>query len=1008
MKRFTGESTSRTDLDPTLSPYTGWTRRTWEAHADAMLRAAAAYGSAGHARLRLPGPESASGRDSDELEGFARTFLLAAFRLKGAADGECEDLVEWYGAGLDAGTDPRSPERWPGLDDARTAQPRVEAASVALGLALTRERLWDRLDERVRNNVVDWLRPAVGAHYLEHNWLWFQMVTEAFLRSVGALVPGTVDGAVGEADRAWGLRRHELLYRADGWYSDGDGRDFDHYNGWAFHLYPLLWTTIEPDRDLADEYRARFEPRLRRYLDDAVHLVGGDGSPLIQGRSLIYRFAAAAPFWMGALTGATDLAPGLLRRAASGMVAHFAERGAPDERGLLPIGWHHEWVAMRQTYSGTGSPYWASKGMLGLALPASHPVWTAVEEPLPVERGDATRVVAAPGWAVSATRDDGIVRIANHGTDLVPEGRREAEHPLYARVGYSTATFPPLLGPDSTSPVAGAVSVLDDAGRGSHRTGFQARGTATGDGVAAALSRHTAFWLDDDGDGGAQDGPRVSVASVLRGSWEVRVVELAGAGSRRVRVGGWALAGEDDPTDVPGSDRDAGGASDIVDGSGLRSRVVDLAGSSVETGAYRDRGVSPLGDRVAVPWAVVEVSAGAPAVVAVGLARGDLDRAPGLTRQAAGLMIEWPDGTRTELVGSDEDGLREWRLASADLRAPVPPRATVVERPRLVVAVDPDMLDRLLDPADLARLERLTDLVRSPAGGRLEAPEAAEALASADIVLTGWGSGPVTRPLIEIAPRARLLVHAAGTVRPVIDEGSIRRGIQVSSMADLNALPVAEYATAMIALAAKRILPAGAYGPDRKPEPLGAEDGGFGGVVGIIGASRIGREVIARLRSSDLTPLVADPYLDDAAARRLGVERVELPELFARSRVVSLHAPLLDSTVGMVSAELLAAMPDGATLINTARGALVDEPALTAQVATGRISAILDVTYPEPPADDSPLWTLPGVLLTPHAAGTAGNELRRVGRGAVDEIERYVHGRRLRHEVTADAYGRTA
>ena len=931
-----------------------------------------------------------SGRDSDELEGFARTFLLAAFRIAGAPAGDVGELVEWYRAGLDAGTDPRSSERWLGLDDARTGQPRVEAASIALGLALTRERLWDGLDERVKNNIIDWLRPAVGAHYLEHNWLWFQMVTEAFLRSVGA--------PVSDADRAWGLRRNELLFRADGWYSDGDGRDFDHYNGWAFHFYPLLWSMIEPDRSLADEYRARFEPRLRRYLDDAVHLIGADGSPLIQGRSLIYRFAAAAPFWMGAMTGATDLPPGLLRRAASGMVEHFTAHGAPDERGLLPIGWHHEWVAMRQAYSGTGSPYWASKGMLGLALPASHPVWTATEEALPIETEDATRTIAAAGWAVSATSADGIVRVANHGTDLVPEGRHEAEHPMYARIGYSTATFPPLLGPDTRSPIAGAVSLLDAGGRGTHRTGFRARGTASAEGVAAAFSCHRAFWLRDED--AVEEGPLVSVASVLHGAWEVRIVQCEAQDAHPVRVGGWALAADEDP--VREDD------STVIDGTGLRSSLVVLSGSSVDFGVYRDAGVSPLGDRVAVPWAVVDAPVPSPIVVAMGLGRDEHDRPPQITRDGDRMTIVWSDGLRTVLAPmQDGDGVVEWRLPDAAMRAPVPAAARD-DRRRLVVAMDADMLDRILDPADRARLESLADVVQSPSGGAVEAPAAAELLAGADIVLTGWGSGPVTRPLIELAPRATLLVHAAGTVRPVIDEGSIRRGIRVSSMATVNAIPVAEYAAAMITLVAKRILPAYPRQAGDHLEPLGADDGGYGLIVGIVGASRIGRMVIDRLRSSDLRLLVADPYLDESDARRLGVQRVSLAELFAQSRVVSIHAPLLESTVGMVSAELLASLPDGATVINTARGALVDESALVAEVISGRISAILDVTHPEPPAESSPLWTLPGVLLTPHAAGTAGNEMRRIGKEAVDEIERYVLGRRLRHEVTAEAYARTA
>jgi phosphoglycerate dehydrogenase-like enzyme len=167
----------------------------------------------------------------------------------------------------------------------------------------------------------------------------------------------------------------------------------------------------------------------------------------------------------------------------------------------------------------------------------------------------------------------------------------------------------------------------------------------------------------------------------------------------------------------------------------------------------------------------------------------------------------------------------------------------------------------------------------------------------------------------------------------------------------------------------------------------------------VVGASRIGRRVIELLAPFDLDLLVSDPYLDAAAARRLGARLVGLDELFARSDVVSLHAPAVPATRGMIGAALLAAMRTGATLINTARGSLVDQDALVEQLRTGRIKAVLDVTEPEVTPADSPLWELPNVILTPHAAGALGNELHRLGAVAVDEVARLVAGEPLRHPV---------
>ena len=172
-----------------------------------------------------------------------------------------------------------------------------------------------------------------------------------------------------------------------------------------------------------------------------------------------------------------------------------------------------------------------------------------------------------------------------------------------------------------------------------------------------------------------------------------------------------------------------------------------------------------------------------------------------------------------------------------------------------------------------------------------------------------------------------------------------------------------------------------------------AIDGGYGTVVGILGASATGRALLEMLAPFDLVVLVADPTIDAAQAAALGVDLVDLDTLFDRSRVVSVHAPLVPETHHLVDARLLSRMGDGATLVNTARGAVVDHDALREELLTGRLRAVLDVTDPEPLPDDDPLWDLPNVTLTPHVAGSQGAELRRLGRSAVDEVRALVEGR---------------
>ncbi|MGW5638078.1 DUF2264 domain-containing protein [Streptomyces sp. NPDC003832] len=476
--------------DRAASPRTGFTRAHWEAAADRLLAAVEPYATADRALYHLPGDrQSFSGRLSDGLEGYARTLLLAAFRRDGTA-------LERYADGLAAGT----AGVWPRIE--HRGQPLVEAASVALALRLTRPLLWDRLDDPVRQRTADWLADALSAEPWPCNWELFPVTVGGFLDSVGH-EPEASRKAV---DR--GLERIERWYLGDGWYTDGDGRKFDYYNGWAMHLYPVLHAWLADDPALLDLYGGR----LSRHLRDYARLFAADGAPVRQGRSLTYRFATTAPLWLGALTGHTPLAPGLTRRLASGALRHFLERDALDDRGLLTLGWHGPDPAVLQDYSGPASPYWASKAFLCLLLPPEHEVWTATEEPAPAEGPDAAHPVGPPNWLVQSTTSDGLVRLHNHGSE------QPGYDPHYSRLAYSTATAPSAAYDNS-------VFVGDDPGR----TAIEPLGV--GDGWAA--SRHT-----------VPSGARVTSAVLVRGAVEVRVHLVTGAEpGTLVRVTGWPATG---------------------------------------------------------------------------------------------------------------------------------------------------------------------------------------------------------------------------------------------------------------------------------------------------------------------------------------------------------------------------------------------------------------------------------------------------------------------------------
>ena len=162
--------------------------------------------------------------------------------------------------------------------------------------------------------------------------------------------------------------------------------------------------------------------------------------------------------------------------------------------------------------------------------------------------------------------------------------------------------------------------------------------------------------------------------------------------------------------------------------------------------------------------------------------------------------------------------------------------------------------------------------------------------------------------------------------------------------------------------------------------------GNFRRTIGIIGASRIGRRVIQLLKPFDFNVLLYDPFIHPREAAELGVESVSLENLMRLSDVVSVHAPALPSTIGMIDCNRLSLMREGTTLINTARGIIVDEMDLIDELCTGRINAIIDVTDPEVPEPTSPLYNLPNVFLTPHIAGAIGGERERLGSSSLRKL----------------------
>lgn len=324
--------------------------------------------------------------------------------------------------------------------------------------------------------------------------------------------------------------------------------------------------------------------------------------------------------------------------------------------------------------------------------------------------------------------------------------------------------------------------------------------------------------------------------------------------------------------------------------------------------------------------------------------------------------------------------------------------------PKLAFAMAPAKTRHVFDERLLARLGTSCDILSAAPLEEFSSPAARSLLRQAEILVTGWGCPYVSPEVLAGMPRLRLVAHAAGTVKHTLDPAVYEAGIVVTHAAEANAVPVAEFTLAAIIFANKRVFELRELyrsDPSRcstwalMDEPIG----NYRRTVGLVGASRIGRKVASLLQMLEIDVLLADPFVDETDPLARLAELTDLDDLLARADIVSLHAPSLASTRHMIGARELKLMRDGATFINTARGALVDEAALIAELQTGRMQAVIDVTDPEIPPSGSPFYTLPNVFLTPHVAGAAGLERLRLGQMVIEEIERFIAGEPLRYAI---------
>lgn len=292
------------------------------------------------------------------------------------------------------------------------------------------------------------------------------------------------------------------------------------------------------------------------------------------------------------------------------------------------------------------------------------------------------------------------------------------------------------------------------------------------------------------------------------------------------------------------------------------------------------------------------------------------------------------------------------------------------EQIKILVSIpDGEVRDSFFSEEQRVRLERLGCVEWNANAEQYGEEELAEKLRGVDICISGWGNTPFHEKTLKYADKLKLIAHIGGSVRPMVGDAAFERGIRVCSGNRVFAESVAEGVLAYMLCSLRRIgeyearMAAGEW-----PSLIGTR-GLLGRSVGLVGYGMIAEYLVKFLKPFGCRIMVSSRHISAEELAEAGIEAAAAEEIFRTCDIVSLHSSLTARTKHSIGADLLNSMKDGALLVNTARGALIDEEALVLVLQKRPVWAALDVFETEPLPMDSPLRECERVLLMPHAAG---------------------------------------
>jgi len=545
----------------------------------------------GAASLPLEGMASNHGAAADVLEAFARPCLLASHWLA-ATGGEQmgftrEQVARWFREGLLAGTNPKKDTYWGAVTNYH--QHSVEMGALVLALEMARDWLWEPLDATERKQVLKWFRTVRGVGLHRNNHLFFGVFPICFLIREGA-------GAKEDTTLVfqW-LDILESMYLGKGWFIDGMNETVDHYNAYAFHFYGLWWGKLYGNMDpsRAQRWREKAVP----FLQDYSHFFAASGEQVPFGRSLIYRFAATAPFGLAHHCGIRDLSAGMSRRLCTKNLEFFMSKLPEDQP--LSVGWTDEFPALAEAYSCAGSPYWAAKAFAPLLLDPADPFWQAPEEPIPAEGPPFVRPIPIIGMVIRSY--EGAVELFNAESGVCPGNTAFGTY-KWGKTSFRTGVGFEVQSSDGEFP-------RDSALTAESQTGV----------VYGRHSTHALKCAEDEVAMAYVLGDKMSLFSLQvesriwwRDGWQLQLHKFDAHQKSRLTVGAYSLPSYDETHVVMLQGLSGWASSDVVEHSG-RNRTHILSANSrypiLQTDWIEGEGVliclSYCGSEPATEWTVV-------------------------------------------------------------------------------------------------------------------------------------------------------------------------------------------------------------------------------------------------------------------------------------------------------------------------------------------------------------------------------------------------------------------